>query len=176
MIRVIENYELVGLGLPYPVMVLNAAEEFVDDVSQATVGIRVPNLEGLVAAVALVRCLMPLQLSGKEVRFVRRALNLTQRALADRLEIEATETISRWENDNAGVVGGYIEKLLRSIAVIELQDKAPGVTSGPQLIPALRIWPRREGVWPKMVAHLVAAENSENVGDEPVLYDLDLAA
>ena len=173
MFRIIERYEETGLGLPYPVTLMNAAEELLDDETGERLGIRVPNLEALAAAVALVRCLHPLQLAGQEVRFIRRTLGLTQRELAEQLEIEATETISRWENGPAGTAGGYTEKLLRSVAVIQLKGRVPGVDAGPEHIPALRIHQRPDGVWPKLVASAVRL--GKVAAEQPVTYTMPLA-
>ena len=53
----------------------------------------------------------PTRLSGKELKFIRKALDMTQKEFADKMELR-TETVSRWENDYPGT-GEYSEKLLR---------------------------------------------------------------
>ena len=173
MFRTIERYEDTGLGLPYPVTLLNAAEELLDDETGESLGVRVPNLEGLAAAVAVARCLDPMQLAGQEVRFVRHTLSLTQRELANQLEIAAAETISRWENGATGEVGGYVEKLLRALVVVQLKDRAPGIAGGAERIPALRIRSRHEGEWPVLTATVVHQPAGSDALPE---YSLPLAA
>jgi DNA-binding transcriptional regulator YiaG len=73
--------------------------------------IAIPDLEGLARAAAMARALNPVQLSGKEVRFIRRALDLSQKEFAEKMEL-APETVSRWENDHNGA-GAMSEKLIR---------------------------------------------------------------
>jgi hypothetical protein len=73
--------------------------------------ILIPNLQGLIAAVAVARSLMPLKMRGHEVRFMREALDLTAMELATPIAIGATQ-ISRIEND-AEPIGPRSEKLLR---------------------------------------------------------------
>lgn len=71
----------------------------------------IPDPEGLARAAAMARALNPIALSGKEVRFMRRVLDMTQKEFAEKMEL-APETVSRWENDRNGV-GGMSEKLVR---------------------------------------------------------------
>ncbi len=71
----------------------------------------IPDLQGLARAAAMVRTLNPARLSGKEVKFIRRALDLTQKEFAEKMDLTA-EHISRWENDHKGIGGGS-EKLMR---------------------------------------------------------------
>ncbi len=59
-------------------------------------GVSYPNLEEVVAALALARAQNPQKLGGAEVRFIRQALKLTARELAARLGVHE-ETISHWE-------------------------------------------------------------------------------
>jgi DNA-binding transcriptional regulator YiaG len=160
MIRTLERYEENGFGLPYPVILENAAEEVLDDAGNR-LGIRVPNLEGLAATVAVVRCLSPRQLCGREVRFIRRVLGLTQRELADQLEIKSDQTISRWEKDVEGAVGGYVEKLLRSLTLIQLHDHASAVSADPKAIANLTIVKSRAKTWQPMIAHIVRKQRKQ---------------
>lgn len=71
----------------------------------------IPDMPGLARAVAMARALNPVCLSGKEVRFIRRALDMTQKEFAAAMEL-SPEHVSRWENDHRGV-GGASEKLVR---------------------------------------------------------------
>ena len=168
MLRVISRHEERGLGLPYPVVLLNAAEEVMNDQGER-VGVRIPDLEGLAAAVAVVRCLHPLQLSGQEVRFIRRVLGFTQKELADSLEVSAPETISRWEN--GAYSGGYTEKLLRTITLIKLKARTPGVSAHHDVIVGLRLIKRDAAHLPEMLAERVPVTDGARQA-----WDLPMAA
>ena len=157
MFKRIEHYEERGLGLPYPVLLMGAAEEELDEDGER-VGVRIPDLEGLAAVVALARCLWPYDLAGSEVRFIRRVLGYTQKELAGRLEMRP-ETLSRWENrkeeDEDRPVGEWADKSLRMLAAIELSKRAPGSAVDPSDITALRIRLRDANAWPTIVAEQV---------------------
>jgi putative zinc finger/helix-turn-helix YgiT family protein len=73
--------------------------------------IGIPDMQGLARAAAMVRALNPVRLGGKEVRFIRRALDMTQKEFAEKMDL-SHEHVSRWENDHNGV-GGMSEKLMR---------------------------------------------------------------
>jgi transcriptional regulator with XRE-family HTH domain len=77
--------------------------------SEEMVGI--PDLPGLARAAAMARALNPARLSGQEARFIRRALDMTQKDFAAAMEL-SPEHVSRWENDHKGL-GGAGEKLVR---------------------------------------------------------------
>lgn len=78
----------------------------------------IPNLQGLIAAVAVSRVLIPYKLHGKEIRFLREALEETAKELALTVEVLPTQ-ISRWENE-AEPIGPRSEKLLRLYVVEKL--------------------------------------------------------
>jgi putative zinc finger/helix-turn-helix YgiT family protein len=73
--------------------------------------IGIPDIQGLVRAAAMVRAQSPERLTGKEVRFIRRALDMKQKDFAAAMDLSA-EHVSRWENDHNGL-GGAGEKLVR---------------------------------------------------------------
>ena len=57
-------------------------------------------MEELSAAAAIVRCLMPIRLQGREVRAIRKIAGWTGAELTERMDVKASpETISRWEDD-----------------------------------------------------------------------------
>lgn len=80
--------------------------------------ILIPNLQGLIAAVAVARALMPLKIRGQEIRFLREALDVTAVDLATTVEVLPTQ-ISRWENE-AEPISPRSEKLLRLYVVDKL--------------------------------------------------------
>jgi putative zinc finger/helix-turn-helix YgiT family protein len=71
----------------------------------------IPDLQGLARAAAIARAQSPERLTGKEVRFIRRALDMKQKDFAEAMDLSA-EHVSRWENDHNGI-GGASEKLIR---------------------------------------------------------------
>ena len=85
--------------------------------------ITIPDLAGLIAAVAVVRCTLPLKLNGEEIRFMRRALGWAAKEMAEKLNVRA-ETASRWEREEDPIGPGY-EKVLRIAVCSKLRKDAP---------------------------------------------------
>ncbi|MBJ7533261.1 helix-turn-helix domain-containing protein [Rhodomicrobium vannielii ATCC 17100] len=102
----------------------------------------IPDLEGLAKAVALVRALMPMRLSGGELKFIRKTLDMTQKEFAEKMDL-APETLSRWENNHPGT-GEYSEKLLRHNVCAFLYKDVLAVDYDPAIIANLRLAPRKE--------------------------------
>lgn len=170
MFRTIERHEESGLGLPYPVIVMNAAQELVED--NEVIGVRVPDLEGLARSVAVTRALCPLALAGAEIRFMRRVLNMTQKQFAEALEIGTPETVSRWEHSAKGM-GGYTEKLIRALVVMALAPDVPGVRVAPDAVLRLHIEQRAPDQWPEIVAERVRVRHD---GSTTMEWELPQAA
>jgi putative zinc finger/helix-turn-helix YgiT family protein len=103
----------------------------------------IPDLRGLARAVAIARALYPVQLSGKDVKFMRRALDMTQKKFAEAMEI-TPETVSRWEGGHQGT-GGLAEKLVRHNVCALLHELVPFVDYDAAQITRMRIRPLREG-------------------------------
>lgn len=97
-----------------PVVLKDAAVVETDAAGDETVTI--PDMDALVAAIAAYRCLEPGKLAGAEIRFMRKALGLTQADFAETLEIDPA-TVSRCENDGQ-VLGGFAEKCLRHLVCV----------------------------------------------------------
>jgi putative zinc finger/helix-turn-helix YgiT family protein len=89
------------------------------------VGVMIPDLPGLIAATAVARAKMPWKLAPEEIRFLRKAMELNAKDLAELLEV-TPESVSRWENGKA-VIGPSNEKLLRINVGLRLSERAPGV-------------------------------------------------
>lgn len=87
--------------------------------------VSVPDVEGLEAAVAVARVTLPIKLTGQEIRFLRRALGLLSKDLAEELQVRE-ETMSRWEHDDSPI-NPKDEKLLRILVGQRLASKARGV-------------------------------------------------
>lgn len=80
----------------------------------------IPDLQGLARAAAMARAQSHERLTGKEVRFIRRALDMKQKEFAAAMDLSA-EHVSRWENDHNGI-GAASEKLVRHNVCALLSD------------------------------------------------------
>jgi DNA-binding XRE family transcriptional regulator len=81
--------------------------------------IDIPNVPGLISAVAVMRCATTeRKLNGKEIRFVRKAMGKTAKELAALIDV-TEETFSRWENDKL-VISNPVERILRGRVCREL--------------------------------------------------------
>jgi transcriptional regulator with XRE-family HTH domain len=158
MTRILERYDEELMGLPYPITLLDAAEEIADPNTGEVLGVAVPNSEELAAAVALALCFMPTRLLGAEVRFIRRVLGMTGQELAAAVEMDPA-TLSRWEHGKQDV-GGWADKAVRMAAVLQLQDHAPGSSLRPEDVVMLRLEPRQSDAHPKIEVHRVRSDNS----------------
>jgi putative zinc finger/helix-turn-helix YgiT family protein len=94
------------------VKIMNAVKVFKctnTDCGEEVIGI--PDMQGLVRAAAVYRALDPARLTGKEVRFMRRALDMTQAEFGKAMDL-SPEHVSRWETGARGT-GCASEKLVR---------------------------------------------------------------
>ncbi len=111
-VRTLPRYEEDGLvGIP-GVVVNNAARETYCEECGTKYGISVPDVRGLMVAVAMARIHLPVAFSAMERRFLRRAIEWPAKALAQKLGV-STFTLSRWENDDTIVLNPAREILLR---------------------------------------------------------------
>lgn len=117
---VLPTYETDQFGIKL-ILLNTAIEEKCGKCNEVTISF--PHLKGLFAAVAISRIKVPLKLNGQEIRFLRKALGMSAKKLAESLEI-TVETVSRWENNKAPIGPSY-EKLLRLWVGTGLQDRAP---------------------------------------------------
>ncbi len=115
-----------------PVTLTDAVEGF-DDGS-----VRFPNLEMLLATVAVARVLIPVQFTGAEIRFLRHALDRTGAEFAEAIDLSDKSVVSRWENDRVRP-GGFTEKVIRQLVLNELGPRAPGIPVPGNAIPSMRI-------------------------------------
>lgn len=159
MTRILERYEDRLMGLPYPIMLLDAAEEVTHPRTGRVIGVAIPNAEELAAAVALALCFMPVRLIGAEVRFIRRVLDMTGQEFAAAVEMDPA-TLSRWENGKQEV-GAWADKAVRMAAVLQLQDRAPGSHLQPADIVSLRFLLRVPGSYPHIQVRRMRIENAQ---------------
>ena len=118
-----------------PVTLIDAVEEREDG------SVRFPNLDMLLATVAVARVLEPVQLVGAELRFLRSVLELTGAEFADGIGLSDKSVVSRWENDRVRP-GGFTEKVVRQLVLNLLGPRAPGIPVPENAIPGMKIRPR----------------------------------
>jgi DNA-binding transcriptional regulator YiaG len=124
------------IGIPW-IVILDAVEEVRCTKSGWVASTGFPNIEGLVATVAVARVTAPQKFAGPDVRFLRKALGWPSKELAARWEVR-DETVSRWENDKEPI-GPTSEKLLRLIVAEFLSEKAPALDIDERRIVSMRI-------------------------------------
>jgi DNA-binding transcriptional regulator YiaG len=131
-----KNYIYKGFGFPVQ---LNNAVAVSTCEKCAESEFTIPNIPGLMAAVALQRVMLPYKLTGPDIRFVRKAIgeNVSSALLAKHLEV-TPETFSRYENDKM-VMSPTTEKLLRIIVGLMLEDKAPAMDFDVQKVADMRV-------------------------------------
>jgi DNA-binding transcriptional regulator YiaG len=163
---------LVGLGT----LVCDAAIEHIDANGERS--IELPNLPQLLAAAAVVRCLIPARLRGAEIRAIRKIMKLTLNDLAKKLDSKAApETVSRWESE-AQPMGAYVEKVFRLVVCEQLKEYAPGVTYNASRIANLEIidpW-RGDPDYRRPPVELVYGRLKEQSGKVVEAWDTKLAA
>nr|WP_294510071.1 helix-turn-helix domain-containing protein [uncultured Rhodopila sp.] len=172
MYRRLDRYEDESLGLPYPVVLLDGVEEEIDDETGERVGISIPHLEDLVATVAIARVLRPLQLSGAEVKFIRRVIGRSAKDFAAALHM-APETYSRWENGKQAV-GEWADKQVRLAAIVVLREKVARLNADVDAVVNMQIQPSTADELPYLEIRLVHGEGLDNHDREA--WDLKLAA
>ncbi|MCA3270433.1 MAG: hypothetical protein ING12_00430 [Roseomonas sp.] len=144
--RVLPRYEERGLGLPYPVVLINAAEEH-SDAAGNVLGVSVPDLEGLAAAVAVARALLPVELTGSEVRFMRKVIGMSAKDFAEALKLDPA-SLSRWEN-NKQTLGGWAESQVRLATVAIVAQRVPSLKPDMEKLFRMVARKRAEGeAWP----------------------------
>lgn len=98
----------------------------------------IPDIDMLLATIAVARVLVPIQMVGAELRFLRHVLRLTGAEFAREIGLSDKTVVSRWENDKARP-GSYTEKVVRQLVLNVLGRRAPGVDVGENAIPGMRI-------------------------------------
>lgn len=149
------------------VVLLDAVEQEVCERCNEVATTTIPDLNGLIAAVAITRALLPAKLVGREIRLMRGALGLTAKQLAAKLEVRE-ETVSRWEHGKEPI-RPQSEKLLRMMAGSRLRKAAPGIDFNQgqvRRILDMQIDPLRSP--PEMRFHLVKIQRRKQQAWEPL--------
>lgn len=161
--RTLEAYHDNDLGLPYPVIVRNAAIEEFDSATGESLAVGLLHPREYVKAVALVRALHPLQLSGAEIRFMRKVLGMKAKDFAAAIPIRP-ETFSRIEHDHERT-SDYVDQLIRHYVCAELFEEIAGVDFDPKMITRMHRIPRGDdAVEPHIELKLVPATGPAGAG------------
>ena len=128
-----------------PVTLLNTVREDDDG------NLEIPNLDMLLATVAVARVLAPVQLVGAELRFLRHVLHLTGTEFARAIDLSDKTVVSRWENGKSRP-GGYTEKIIRQLILNVLGHRAPGIEIPVNAIPGMKICQREASEGPLPMA------------------------
>jgi transcriptional regulator with XRE-family HTH domain len=102
------------MGAPFQVAVEHAVVQERCKKCGAVLGNDIPDLRGLIAAVAMTRALDPEKLSGDEIRFLRKAVGWKAKDVAEILQV-TPEHVSRCEAGKSPLSEG-LEKYLRHYA------------------------------------------------------------
>lgn len=129
-----KHQEVVG-GLP--VILIRAVEVSRCKQCGEVLSKKIPDLQNLIAAMAVTRVTDPLKLRSEDIRFLRKTMNWTGKELASALGV-SVETVSRWENGK-DLIGIANEKLLRLIVGTTMTKSAPAIDFEPDQIAKMRI-------------------------------------
>ena len=110
-----EGYLLDTLGAPFGVILRNGVTRNTDSKTGEEI-VTIPDVVGLIGAVVRARVIHPRKFTGAEIKFVRDALSLQAKNLAEFLDI-TPEHLSRCENGGK-VLSAAIEKEFRLAAFL----------------------------------------------------------
>ncbi len=139
----VPEYQEDLLGLPYPVTLRGGVVRKVDTETGETLGYAIADLDGLVAAVAMIRALHNVKLSGDEIRFIRKAADMSAKSLANEIYVDPS-TFSRWENGSQ-TMNEHIERLFRLYICDTLAKRAPAIDYESKEIATMKILNAWEG-------------------------------
>jgi DNA-binding transcriptional regulator YiaG len=160
------RYQDDGLvGLPN-VVILNAAQQYTCEECGTENGVSVPDVEGLEAAAAVARIMIPVKLTGKEIRFLRTALGMKARELREQLEVGSEELVSRWEHEKAPI-SPRDEKMLRLLTGRLLSTRATAIGFDEKAIFSMKIAALSSAPRQKVEMTFIRIHISKNTWAEP---------
>jgi transcriptional regulator with XRE-family HTH domain len=129
------------MGAPFQVVLERSVMEEYCEKCGHIYGVTIPDLKGLLAAIAMTRALDPLKLSGDEIKFLRKAIRWKAKELAEFLEI-SPEHLSRCEAGTHPLSNG-LEKYLRHYACEKIKKQfVLGIPLDIEDFERMRILPR----------------------------------
>lgn len=120
--RVVHEYVVDTLGAPFKVELIDSVTLSVDAETGEEM-VEIPDLVGLIGAVVRSRVMHTKKLNGDEIKFIRNALGVRAKSVADFLDM-SPEHYSRCESD-AKVMSPNSEKTLRLFAFLGTFYKDP---------------------------------------------------
>jgi len=132
----------------------------------------IPDVPGLITAVALTRVKLPFKLNSGEIKFVRKALDMTSKQMADLMKV-TPETFSRWENEKMPMVEAS-ERFFRLISIAMLMDRAEAVDPELQRVVKMEIKPAYEQAALGSMMHFVRVLMDRKVETEELWKDEQL--
>lgn len=111
---VVDRFEADDIGAPFKVVLHHSVKVELDDAGEIA-SYTIPDPDGLIRTVVFTRVLHRRKLSGADIKFIRRALGMKQKDLAQRIET-TPEHLSRCEAGSL-VMSATTEKLLRIYAL-----------------------------------------------------------
>ncbi|CAK0770778.1 HTH cro/C1-type domain-containing protein [uncultured Gammaproteobacteria bacterium] len=108
-------------------------------------GVEIPDGEGLEAVIAVARLMVPVILSGSEIRFLRKACHMTGKEFAEAVGVD-NATVSRWENrEISGSIGEVSDRTIRETVWGLLYQKTPALSIEPGFFRKMKITKYVEG-------------------------------
>lgn len=121
---IVPEYVADKLGAPFQIVLSKSVRQEVNADGEI-VKTTIPNPRGLLHQVAITRLIHPRKLTGKDIKFVRKALSIKAKELADMISVSA-EHLSRCEADKA-VLSPGIEKFLRLSVLVDTLKLPEGI-------------------------------------------------
>ena len=118
-----ERYHYLECGLD-DVFLMNGFQRFE---SPRGTSIAIRDIDGLHRAIGDHLCNRKKDLSGKEIRFLRREMLLSQASLARMLDVKE-QTVHRWETEKTGIPGAA-ETLLRLLYLEKIDEAGESLRS-----------------------------------------------
>jgi DNA-binding transcriptional regulator YiaG len=112
---ILPEYAVDNLGASFKVILVDSAR-YVYDMDIGEYCISIPDEQGLLHSIAVVRAVHPLKLAGPDIRFLRKSLGFKSKDLAEHLDI-SPEHLSRCEKGEK-VLSPNSEKLLRLLILM----------------------------------------------------------
>lgn len=121
-VRVVPAYQVDTLGSPFRVTLKESVEIRTDGATGKEI-VHIPDFVGMAHTVARCRAAHPRKLSGKDIVFLRKALGIRAKSLADYLDV-SPEHLSRCETGTK-VLSSATEKVLRLFVFAASFFKSP---------------------------------------------------
>ena len=120
----------------------------------------------LSTAIAMARILIPMKFSGKEIRFLRKALGLKAKEFAKLIGI-TPETVSRWESGQTAGIGGFTDMGIRFVVGSKLSNRAPGIEfDSEKITDMVFVGSAEEAPLPPLVFELISFKSNDSRSKE----------